>query len=222
MKQGAVALVTVCHGPLRWGQKSSLSSFRITLVERYQDNFLVCYLYSPIRVFLSSPSALATLPPSPPPPNPPNRPPTTTFLDRSQLKGLMAFWRNITGYNKTYYQNEFISQLPHRCSPPSAGRKSICMMPVTGKRHLCVEILCLSRGIYKCQSRAEIAVSGGKRNGSCTDSILPSCGARWHIESLNCKLAPQFKSSLKEKFTLPLRRCKRVVSTTGLLYTVTA
>lgn len=70
-------MVTVCHGPLGRRQSSSLSSFRTTLVESYQDNFLVCCLCSPIRVYLSSPSALLC-------------PPTPTSLDPSQLKGLMA------------------------------------------------------------------------------------------------------------------------------------
>lgn len=59
---GALVIVAVCHGPLAWGQRSHLSSFTTTLVERYPDPYLVRYLYSLITMYLSSPSAL----PSPP------------------------------------------------------------------------------------------------------------------------------------------------------------
>lgn len=64
---GAPAMVRVCHGPLGWGQRSRLSSFRTTLVERYLDPYLVCYLYSLITMYLSSPSALPSPPFYPPP-----------------------------------------------------------------------------------------------------------------------------------------------------------
>lgn len=64
------ATVTGCHGPLGWGQSSSLSSFRTTLVERYQDRLLVCVCVASllsIWMYLSSPSALSTRSPRFPP-----------------------------------------------------------------------------------------------------------------------------------------------------------
>ncbi len=42
---GVLVTVTVCHGPLGWGQRSSLFSFKTTLAERCQDHFLVLSLF---------------------------------------------------------------------------------------------------------------------------------------------------------------------------------
>lgn len=125
---GAPAMEPVCHGPLGWGQRSSLSSFRTTLVERHHDHFLVCCRYSPIRVYLSSPSALHSLPPQP----------TPTLLDPSQLKGLMAFWRNITRGIKTYCLSKLILRLPCWYYPPSTRMQSISMMIGTRQSHHCI------------------------------------------------------------------------------------
>lgn len=115
-------MVTVCHGPLGWGQRSSLSSFRNTLAERFRDDFLVCSHYSPIRVYLSSPSALPSLPHT--------HPRVTGPIPARGINGLLKEYH---WGNKTYCLSRLILQLPFRCHPPSAWVQSICMTIVTEK-----------------------------------------------------------------------------------------
>lgn len=158
--EGGQEMETVCHGPLVWGLRSHLSSFRTTLVERYQDHFAVFHHCSHIRAYLSSPSALHSLPP--------------TLLDPSQLKGLMAFWKNITGN-----QNLLLEKIHYTAAMLTISWiQSMCLTTVTQKQPLLwINSLPVLR-YFPCQSRTEIPVND-EGGDAAADSVLPLCGERW-------------------------------------------